>query len=185
MATLSETSTWTAGIYQLERTDLWDAGTAGSGIANLQAKQLANRTLWLYNQVNKINFNIDYPDQTVGTGGVVNSKGTTYVFGFPMNDWDYTTPNDGITRNYLATISCFANFTYGSSANIQMVLQTTTSGPTSVQLITANLRQPYQVLCVQKQIQLGPNVRLRCYYTNNATGANATFSMGSFHIREI
>lgn len=45
MANLQETSTWEAGIYQLEITDPIEAGE--NGIDNLQAKQLANRTLFL------------------------------------------------------------------------------------------------------------------------------------------
>ncbi|WP_448680591.1 glycine-rich domain-containing protein [Pseudomonas nicosulfuronedens] len=49
MATLSETASWTAGIYQLETTDPVLGGP--DGIDNLQAKQLANRTLWLKEQV--------------------------------------------------------------------------------------------------------------------------------------
>lgn len=47
MANLSETPTYEAGIYQIERTDAVDAGVGGNGIANLQAKQLANRTAYL------------------------------------------------------------------------------------------------------------------------------------------
>jgi hypothetical protein len=46
MANLQETSTWETGIYQLETTDPVEAGE--NGIDNLQAKQLANRTLYLY-----------------------------------------------------------------------------------------------------------------------------------------
>lgn len=48
MANLSESSTFESGIYQLERTDAVDAGIGGNGVANLQARQLANRTKWLY-----------------------------------------------------------------------------------------------------------------------------------------
>lgn len=51
MANLTETSTYEAGIYQLERTDAVDAGIGGNGVANLQARQLANRTKWLYDTV--------------------------------------------------------------------------------------------------------------------------------------
>ncbi|MDH1007439.1 hypothetical protein N5J43_00900 [Pseudomonas nicosulfuronedens] len=52
MATLSESATWVAGIYQLETTDPVLGGP--DGIDNLQAKQLANRTLWLKNQVESL-----------------------------------------------------------------------------------------------------------------------------------
>jgi hypothetical protein len=47
MANLAESQVWENGIYQIERTDVVDAGVAGNGIANLQAKLLANRTAYL------------------------------------------------------------------------------------------------------------------------------------------
>lgn len=47
MGNLEESATWEAGIYQLERTDRVDAGIDGGGVANRQAKQLANRTKYL------------------------------------------------------------------------------------------------------------------------------------------
>lgn len=45
MANLNEESIWTEGIYQLEKDDPVEAGP--DGIDNLQAKQLANRTVFL------------------------------------------------------------------------------------------------------------------------------------------
>lgn len=45
MATLTEANSWEAGIYQLELTDPVVGGA--DGLSNLQAKQLANRTLYL------------------------------------------------------------------------------------------------------------------------------------------
>lgn len=48
MANLTETSEFTPGIYQLETTD--DVVGGAEGISNLQAKQLANRTVWLKEQ---------------------------------------------------------------------------------------------------------------------------------------
>ena len=47
MANLTETTTYTSGVYQLERTDPVDAGVSGSGLANLQALQLSSRTNYL------------------------------------------------------------------------------------------------------------------------------------------
>lgn len=47
MSTLAEDSNWEAGIYLLEETDLVKGGI--EGIANRQARELANRTLWLKN----------------------------------------------------------------------------------------------------------------------------------------
>lgn len=49
MANVTETSTWESGIYQLETTDSVEGGS--DGISNLQAKQLGNRTKWLYDQL--------------------------------------------------------------------------------------------------------------------------------------
>ncbi|WP_304670146.1 pyocin knob domain-containing protein [Neisseria polysaccharea] len=48
MANLNETAQWEPGIYQLETSDPVMGGP--DGIDNRQAKQLANRTLWLKNQ---------------------------------------------------------------------------------------------------------------------------------------
>jgi len=45
MANVSETATFEEGIYQIETTDPVLGGV--NGIANVQAKQLANRTVWL------------------------------------------------------------------------------------------------------------------------------------------
>lgn len=49
MANVPELNQWDAGIYQLEEADPVQGGP--SGIDNLQAKQLANRTLYLKNLV--------------------------------------------------------------------------------------------------------------------------------------
>lgn len=53
MANVTETSTWESGIYQLETTDPVEGGALG--VSNLQAKQLGNRTKWLYDAVATIN----------------------------------------------------------------------------------------------------------------------------------
>ena len=48
MANVTETAQWDAGVYQLETTDLVQGGAAG--VSNNQAKNLANRTVWLKQQ---------------------------------------------------------------------------------------------------------------------------------------
>lgn len=53
MANVTETSTWESGIYQLEITDPVEGGSGG--ISNQQAKQLGNRTKWLYDAITVIN----------------------------------------------------------------------------------------------------------------------------------
>jgi len=49
MANLTESPVWEAGVYQLEITDPVLGGP--NGVDNLQAKQLANRTQWLRQQI--------------------------------------------------------------------------------------------------------------------------------------
>jgi len=49
MANVTETSNFDEGIYQLETTDPVEGGALG--ISNSQAKGLANRTRWLYDQL--------------------------------------------------------------------------------------------------------------------------------------
>lgn len=49
MANLQETPTWEAGIYQLETSDPMMGGE--NGIDNRAPRQLANRTLWLKNEL--------------------------------------------------------------------------------------------------------------------------------------
>ena len=52
MANLQETARWETGIYQLETSDPVMGGA--DGIDNRQAKQLANRTLWLRDELVQI-----------------------------------------------------------------------------------------------------------------------------------
>lgn len=51
MADLDEQATWEEGIRRIDRTDALDAGVGGAGLANLQPKQLANRTRFLLRRV--------------------------------------------------------------------------------------------------------------------------------------
>lgn len=53
MANLQETASWDAGIYQIETTDPVLGGP--NGIANAQAKALANRTAFLKQQIEQLN----------------------------------------------------------------------------------------------------------------------------------
>jgi len=53
MATVSESDIFVTGIYQLETTDPVEGGE--NGVDNLQAKQLASRTLWLKNRLAEAN----------------------------------------------------------------------------------------------------------------------------------
>ncbi len=57
MANLSEQSVFEAGIYQIETTDPVLGGA--EGISNRQAKQLANRTLFLKQQLDAASSGLD------------------------------------------------------------------------------------------------------------------------------
>ena len=52
MAHLTETSSWEPGIYQIEQTDPVQGGP--DGISNIQGKQLASRTLYLKNEIERV-----------------------------------------------------------------------------------------------------------------------------------
>lgn len=184
MANLTENGIWVNGIYQLEVTDKVNAGIGGNGISNLQALQLANRTAFLYN---KIRFNQNFSSTvTVASGGSnVNFDNSSYVFAFPLGTPFYTTPNDGLTRSYIITISFFTDFTYNSSGNIIAFVYTSTAGPTLQYIVNARLKQPYQSMTYSKVITLGPGVPIKAAFGNNATGANATFQDISLSIIEL
>lgn len=74
MAHLSEINEYEEGIYQLETTDPVVAGP--DGISNRQAKQLANRTAWLKQQIDKLISDVDKLGVTDVTGlqAALNSK---------------------------------------------------------------------------------------------------------------
>jgi hypothetical protein len=63
MADLPESNEWTGGIYQLETSDPVLGGP--EGIDNLQAKQLANRTIWLKAQLEQLGSNKQASDATL------------------------------------------------------------------------------------------------------------------------
>lgn len=81
MANLLEVSQWDAGIYQLETSDPVMGGA--NGVDNLQAKQLANRTLWLKNQVAGLGNDKQAKDATLTalSGVVVSADKMLYATG--------------------------------------------------------------------------------------------------------
>lgn len=180
MANLSEASTWEAGIVQIERTDIADAGIGGNGKANQQAKQLANRTLFLKNAIDTINAKIKqhfaFSSVTVGSGSVKNHDDSAYTLAFPLAPVVYTTPNDGVTRNYKITICSFTDFTFNASGNIKITAYRTTSGPTFVPLCDFTLRYPFGSHSIYAIVSIPPNTKIGVIMQNNATGANATFN---------
>jgi hypothetical protein len=188
MANITEVSNFDANVYLISLSDPVIGGV--DGIDNKQAIALANRTRWLKDNLDpllgKIFLCVSYGTSvTVSTASNKHADNSSYSLAFPIASPDYTTPNDGVTRTYKITMSSFADFTYGASANVQMTLYTTTSGPTYSPLIGLNLRQPYQYIAVTKIITIGPNTKLKVLFSNNATGANATFTDNQLIIEEV
>ena len=70
MGFLAETSTWETDIYQIETTDAVSGGE--SGVANIQPKQLANRTRFLNDELDLTNSTIsDIQDEIEALQGDV------------------------------------------------------------------------------------------------------------------
>jgi hypothetical protein len=188
MATLTETATYTLGIYQLEKSDAADAGTGGDGISNQQAKDLANRTAYLKSHVDaiegRINEVVNYTNQTVATNTVKYANGDAYTLAYPLSSIDYTTPDDGITRNYLVTLCAFVESTSGS-AGVRMILITTTAGPSYEELAYATTYNSKQTLTATKFVTIGPNVNVSVIFNHGATGANLTVTDAYLILHEV
>ena len=60
MANLSEMSRWEAGIYQWETSDPVQGGP--NGIDNRPTRELANRTRWLYDELDRVRARMDDPN---------------------------------------------------------------------------------------------------------------------------
>jgi hypothetical protein len=191
MANLTETSTWESGIYQVEKVDKWDAGTGGNGVANLREKQLANRTLYLKDEIlsirNRVHVYVEFANRTVSNNSVINADGSSYVIDFPLSQSTYTTPNDGITRNYIATIGCLVGtgFTYTTGGAFTMSLRKSIAGPTVVFLEQATSFNPGQTIMTQKKLTIAPNEVLCVSYILGNVGHNVAISNAFFRLEEI
>jgi hypothetical protein len=65
MATLTESSSWETGIYQIEVTDPVSGGV--TGIANVQPGQLANRTKYLKDSIAATNASLSASQGAITT----------------------------------------------------------------------------------------------------------------------
>ena len=77
MANLTESAIFEAGIYQLETTDPVLGGP--SGIANTQAKQLANRTAWIKEKLDLLGFGTAGVPQYTGNLNALTTSGWWYA----------------------------------------------------------------------------------------------------------
>ncbi len=86
MAIISETSQWEATIYQLEESDPVRGGDpASGGVSNKAAQQLANRTLWLRNNMMSVLTIVDY-SFVMGFARTIPDAGTETLY---VLDGDY------------------------------------------------------------------------------------------------
>ncbi len=109
MANLTETPIWETGIYQLELNDPVDAGTGGNGVSNLQAKQLANRTSYLKNQVDGLG------TQNTTQANQIQALEDTQIIGYGG-------------RKFRDIIVVTANLTLNQIAHAGTLIRVTTSG---------------------------------------------------------
>lgn len=104
MANVSETSEFTAGIYQLETTD--DVVGGADGISNLQAKQLANRTLFLKNLIES--------EQKAGQKAIAEITGTTTLtLADHAGKWVFASNEAGTGGSYNVTLPSLSDVTPG------------------------------------------------------------------------
>lgn len=175
-------------VYQLERTDPVDAGIGGSGIDNLPLKNLTNRTRFLKDRSdNRVNFYVDYANQTIPASTIKNANGSAYVLDFPMAIYDYATPNDGITRNYMIDLSMTAGagFTFNGTDSVRMSIITTIAGPTLNELVGIVSFNSGQTISARKRVTLPPNTQLRGVINVGSVSASVPVTAASFHIEEI
>ena len=134
MANQPETATYDSGVYQWQTTDPVEGGTGG--VANTPLLNLANRTGWLYNQVNTL-------AAEIATLAPINSPNFTGSPTVPM-----VAPGDNSTRainsaflqnalNGLQSVNC------AGSANI--ILNATQYGAAII-LLTGAVTAPISVI---------------------------------------
>ncbi|WP_239995871.1 tail fiber protein [Neisseria lactamica] len=122
MANLNETAQWETGIYQLETSDPVMGGQ--DGIDNRQAKQLANRTLWLKNQTEAL--------QTATAGKAASS--TTVTAGNGLTGGGNLTASRTISLGQPGQITAQSQNAVQSSGHTHAIDTATTSRAGIVQL---------------------------------------------------
>lgn len=167
MANLTEAETYETGIYQLERSDLWDAGVAGAGVANLAIKQLANRTKWLKEKIQNTVYNA--AAQTLASSANASMTGSVY-----------TTPNDGVTRKYLILFTTFVELTYNAAESASVRFRNLTT-PADVAFGTC--RENFMTMSFHWYGTIGPNNQIDMQLINGSSN-NISFSQTRFTIIE-
>ena len=129
MANLNETAQWETGIYQLETSDPVMGGP--DGIDNRQAKQLANRTLWLKNQTEAL--------QTATAGKAASA--TTVTAGNGLTGGGNLTASRTISLGQPGQITAQSQNAVQSSGHTHAIDTATTSRAGIVQLESSTSSQ--------------------------------------------
>lgn len=161
MANLNETAQWETGIYQLETSDPVMGGP--DGIDNRQAKQLANRTLWLKNQTEAL--------QTATAGKAASS--TTVTAGNGLTGGGNLTASRTISLGQPGQITAQSQNAVQSSGHTHAIDTASTSRAGIVQLsdrisnTTADAGKAPTTAAVNRAIdELGENVLGRITQAN-------------------
>lgn len=102
-------------VYQLERTDLWDAGTGGNGLANQQAKQLAERDQWLKNLVERqmLSDRIDFVETSEETTNLTQAAHAGL--------WVFVSAEAGIGGTWVVNLPAISAVTQGAVFKVKNV----------------------------------------------------------------
>ena len=158
MANLNETAQWETGIYQLETSDPVMGGP--DGIDNRQAKQLANRTLWLKNQTEAL--------QTATAGKAASS--TTVTAGNGLTGGGNLTASRTISLGQPGQITAQSQNAVQSSGHTHAIDTATTSRAGIVQLESSTGSQAEDRAATPKAVKAAYDKAIEAI--NTARGIN-------------
>ena len=130
MANVTEQSNWELGIYQIETSDAVIGGVGG--IANRQALQLANRTLWLKNQVAGLGTGKQDADSTLAALANLTTSANQMIYATGADQFALT-PLTAFIRTLLDDGDAdAARVTLGAAPLVSPALTGTPTAPTAV-----------------------------------------------------
>ena len=129
MANVTEQSLWEVGVYQIETSDPVIGGV--NGIANRQALQLANRTLWLKNQIADLGTNKQPVDATLTALAGLTTSADKLIYATGADQFALT-PLTAFIRSLLDDAdAAAARATLGAAPLASPVLTDTPTAPTA------------------------------------------------------